>query len=157
MAEVQTEMIRNVVLIGASAAGKTQLAEAMLHKAGVTTRLGTPEEGNTVSDFEPEEKERQASALTSVLNLTWKNRHLNLLDTPGYPDFVGQALAALGAADTAVVVVSAAAGVTIHTRRLFQTAGERNLARMVVVNRADAENADLERVVEQVREMLDTR
>ncbi len=157
MAEVQTEMIRNVVLIGASAAGKTQLAEAMLHKAGVTTRLGTPDEGNTVSDFEPEEKERQASALTSILNLGWKNRHLNLLDTPGYPDFVGQALAAMTAVDTAVVVVSAAAGVTIHTRRLFQTAGERNLARMVVVNRADAENADLERVVEQVREMLDTR
>ncbi|HUX00736.1 MAG: elongation factor G [Phycisphaerae bacterium] len=157
MAEVQTEMIRNVVLLGASGAGKTQLAEAMLHKAGATTRLGTPEEGNTVSDFEPEEKERQASALTAVLNLGWKGRHLNLLDTPGYPDFVGQSLAALSATDTAVVVVSAAQGVTIHTRRLFVEAGEQNLARLVVVNRADAENADLERIVEQVREALDSR
>ncbi|HUS44593.1 MAG TPA: elongation factor G [Phycisphaerae bacterium] len=154
MADVATETIRNIVLLGHTGAGKTQLAEAMLHKAGVTTRLGTPEEGNTVSDFEPEEKERQTSLFASVLNLRWKDRHINLLDTPGYPDFVGQALWAMAAADTAVVVINGAAGVDIHTQRLFNEAGERGLARMVVVNKADAENVDLERVVAQVRDAL---
>ncbi len=154
MAEVQTEAIRNVVLVGNSGSGKTQLAEAMLHKAGMITRLGTPEEGNTTSDFEPEEKDRQTSIFTSVLNLRWKDRHVNLLDAPGYADFIGSALWAMAAADTAVLVLNAAAGVDIHARRLFQAATDQKMARMIVVNRADVENVDLERLVDQVREAL---
>ena len=154
MAEVQTEAIRNVVLVGNSGSGKTQLAEAMLHKAGMITRLGTPEEGNTTSDFEPEEKDRQTSIFTSVLNLRWKDRHVNLLDAPGYADFIGSALWAMSAADTAVLVLNAAAGVDIHARRLFQAATDQKMARMIVVNRADVENVDLERLVDQVREAL---
>jgi elongation factor G len=154
MAEVQTEAIRNVVLVGNSGAGKTQLAEAMLHAAGVTTRLGTPQEGNTVSDFEPEEKDRQTSIFTSVMNLKWKGAHVNLLDAPGYADFIGAGLWAMHAADTAVLVVSAAAGVDIHTQRYFQIATDQKMARVIVVNRSDAENVDLERVVGQIREAL---
>ena len=154
MAEVQTEAIRNVVLVGNSGAGKTQLAEAMLHKAGMTTRLGTPEEGTTVSDFEPEEKDRQASIFTSVLNLKWKGAHVNLLDAPGYADFIGAALWSVWAADTAVLVLNAASGVDIHGRRLFQAATDMGLARMIVVNRSDAENVDLETLVERIREAL---
>ena len=152
MAEVQTEAIRNVVLVGNSGAGKTQLAEAMLHAAGATTRLGTPQEGNTVSDFEPEEKDRQTSIFTSVLNLKWKGVQINLLDAPGYADFIGSALWAMHATDTAVLVLSASAGVDIHSQRYFQLATEQKMARLIVVNRSDAENVDIERVVTQIRE-----
>jgi len=154
MAEVQTEAIRNVVLVGNSGAGKTQLAEAMLHAAGVTTRLGTPQEGNTVSDFEPEEKDRQTSIFTSVMNLKWKGAHVNLLDAPGYADFIGSGLWAMHAADTALLVLSATAGVDIHTQRYFQIATDQKMARVIVVNRSDAENVDLERVIGQIREAL---
>ncbi len=154
MPEVQTEAIRNVVLIGNSQVGKTQLAEALLHKTGVINRLGNPQDGNTVSDFEPEEKERQASIFTSVLHLAWKGRHVNLLDAPGYSDFEGAALSALSVADTAVLVLSAASGVDIHGPRLFQKAGEMGLARIVVVNRSDAENADLETMRARLIETL---
>ena len=154
MAAVQTEAIRNVTLIGNTGVGKTQLAEAMLHKAGAINRLGTPDEGNTVSDFEPEEKERQSSIATSVLHLSWKDRHINLLDTPGYADFVGAALRSMAAADTAVLVLNASVGVDIHARRLFTAAGDAGLARMIVVNKADAENVDLEALVGQIREAL---
>ena len=135
MAVVQTDAIRNVTLIGNTGVGKTQLAEAMLHKTGVISRLGTPDEGNTVSDFEPEEKQRQSSIATSVLNLTWKDRHVNLLDTPGYSDFVGAALRSMAAADTAVLVLNATVGVDIHARRLFKAAADAHLARIIVVNK----------------------
>ena len=154
MPEVETEAIRSVVLIGNSQVGKTQLAEALLHKAGAVNRLGNPQDGNTVSDFEPEEKERQASIFTSVLHLAWKGRHVNLLDAPGYSDFTGAALSAMSAADTAVLVLSAASGMDIHGPRLFQKAGEMGLARVVVVNRSDAENADLETMRARLTEAL---
>ena len=154
MAAVQPEAIRNIVLIGNTGTGKTQLAEALLHKAGLLTRLGTTSEGNTTSDFEPEEKERQASIFTSVLHLRWKDHHLNLLDAPGYADFIGAALWGMAAADTAVLVLSAVSGVDIPSQRLFRAATDQGMARLVVVNRADAENADLERVIGQVREAL---
>jgi elongation factor G len=154
MADVTTESIRNIVLIGSTGTGKTQLAEALLHKAGATNRLGTPDEGNTVSDFEPEEKERAASIATAVLHCTAGGAHLNLLDTPGYADFVGAALRGVSACETAVLVVSAVDGADIHARRLFHAATERGLARIVVVNKADAENVDLAPVVDQIREAL---
>ncbi|MBL7140347.1 MAG: elongation factor G [Planctomycetes bacterium] len=154
MAAVTTESIRNVVLIGNTGTGKTQLAEAMLHKAGVINRLGTPDEGNTVSDFEPEEKERGSSITTSIMHLTHKGVHVNLLDTPGYSDFIGAALRGLSATDAAVLVVGAATGVDIHSRRLFNVASEAGLARFVVVNKADAENIDLASLVGQIQEGL---
>jgi elongation factor G len=156
MAAVTTEAIRNIVLIGNSGGGKTQLAEAILHKAGMITRLGTPEDGSTTSDFEPEEKERQSSVATSVLHAAWKGHHINLLDTPGYADFMGSALWAMAAADTAVLVLSATSGVDIHSRRLFEAAADQKMARCVVINRADAENVDLEIILGQVRETLGT-
>jgi elongation factor G len=154
MAAVTTEAIRNIVLIGNSGGGKTQLAEAMLHKAGMITRLGTPEEGNTTGDFEPEAKERQSSIATSVLHAAWKGHHINLLDSPGYADFLGPALWAMAACDMAVLVISATSGVDIHSRRLFQAATDQKMARCVVVNRSDAENVDLERILAQIRETL---
>ena len=152
MAAVQTEAIRNVVLVGNAGAGKTQLAEALLHKAGMITRLGTPEEGNTISDFEPEEKDRQTSIGTSLLNLAWKGHHVNLLDAPGYADFIGAATWALAAADTAIIVINAVNGADIMAQRYFQAATDMGLARAIVVNRVDVENVDIERVYTQIRE-----
>jgi len=154
MADVTTESIRNVALIGSTGAGKTQLAEALLHQAGAVGRLGTPEEGNTVSDFEPEEKERASSIATAVLHFRAGGVHVNLLDTPGYADFIGGALRGLSACETAVLVVSAAVGIDIHARRLFKAASEAGLARLVVVNKADAENVELAPLVDQIREAL---
>ena len=154
MADVTTDAIRNIVLIGSTGTGKTQLAEALLHKAGAINRLGTPDEGNTVSDFEPEEKDRASSIATAVLHCRAGDAHLNLLDTPGYADFVGAALRGISACETGVLVVSAAEGVDIHARRLFKAASAGGLARVVVVNKADGENVDLAPVVDQIREAL---
>jgi len=154
MTEVATESIRNVALIGSTGAGKTQLAEALLHQAGAIPHLGTPDEGNTVSDFEPEEKERASSIATAVLHARAGGAHINLLDTPGYADFIGGALRGVSACDTAVLVVSAAEGVDIHSRRLFKAASEAGLARMVVVNKADGENVELAPLLDPIQEAL---
>ena len=129
--------IRNIVLAGHGGAGKTTLAEAMLHRCGVITRMGTVEDANTTSDFEPEAKQHKHSTSSTLLFATHQNREINLIDTPGYPDFIGQALAALPAVETAVIVVNAETGIEVNTRRLYHAAGEMGLARMIVVNKID--------------------
>ncbi len=131
------EQIRNLVLLGHAGAGKTTLAEAIAHRCGVTTRMGSVEEANTISDFEPEARLHKHSTNSVLMFANYKNREINLIDTPGYPDFVGQALAAMSAVETAVVVINAVQGVEFNTRRLFGAAGEMGLARMIVVNRID--------------------
>ncbi len=131
------EQIRNIVLLGHAGAGKTTLAEAIAHRCGVTTRMGSVEESNTISDFEPEARLHKHSTNSVLMFANYKNREINLIDTPGYPDFVGQALAAMSAVETAVLVVNAVQGVEFNTRRLFGAAGEMGLARMIVVNRID--------------------
>src|ERR1051325_9005939 len=116
--------IRNIVLLGHTGAGKTPLAEAILHRCGQITRMGTVAEHNTTSDFEPEAKAHGISTSSSILFAMREGREINLLDTPGAPELVGQALAALPAVETAVIVVNAAAGIELGTRRLFHAAGE---------------------------------
>ena len=135
--------IRNVVLVGHGGAGKTILAEALLHAAGVTNRFGTIEDGTTVMDHDELEKQRQHSVSPALAHFEHAGAWVNLMDAPGYPDFVGGAMAALGGADTAVVVVSAVAGIEVNTRRLFNAAGAEGLARAIVVNKIDADNVDL--------------
>src|SRR5689334_4223109 len=127
--------IRNVALVGHTGSGKTSLSEAILHRCGAVTRLGMVESATTVSDFEPEARARGHSTSSTLLFATREGRELNLIDTPGSPEFVGQALAVLPAVETAVLVVSAAAGIEFNTRRLFLAAGEMALARMIVVNK----------------------
>ncbi|HJU25377.1 MAG TPA: elongation factor G, partial [Rhodanobacteraceae bacterium] len=146
-----TENIRNVALAGHAGAGKTTLFEALLHAGGAIQTAGTIERGNTVSDFDSQEKERKHSIHSAIASVDFGDSHINLVDTAGYADFRGQTLSALGAVETVAVVVNAANGVEHGVRRLMHYAKERKLARVLVVNRIDAEGVDLAAVVEELR------
>lgn len=146
-----TQQIRNVALAGHPGAGKTTLLEALLHAGGALQTAGTVERGNTVSDFDPIEKERGHSLDTAIASLDRPGLHLNLLDTPGYPDFRGPALAALAAVDTVAVVVDADAGIAHGTRRMMVYARQRGLCRLLVVNKIDHAGTDLGALVNALR------
>ncbi|MHC4550122.1 MAG: elongation factor G [Planctomycetota bacterium] len=133
---------RNIALVGHGGAGKTTLAEAILFASKMVSRQGTVGDRNTVSDFAEDERERGHSIDASLLHAEWKGKTFHVIDTPGYPDFVGQARRGLDAADCAVIVVHAFDGVLLNTRRLFKAAAERDIPRVIVVNRCDAENLD---------------
>lgn len=141
-----TDHLRNVVLLSHSGAGKTILSEAMLFSTKVTTRRGRVEDGTTTSDFEPEEHKRQNSVQTSILPVPWKDVKINLIDTPGYADYRGEVVSGLRAADAALVLVSAPAGVEVGTIQLWNMAED--LPKLIVVNKLDRENADFNRVME---------
>ncbi len=143
MAQYATENIRTVALVGHGASGKTTLAEALLQKSGAITSAGSVERGTTVSDFDPLEKSFQHSLRASVLHLDTDGTRVHIVDTPGFPDFIGQAIGALDAVETAAVVINAQAGIEMITSRMMEWAGQRRLCRLVVVNRIDAENVDL--------------
>src|SRR5216684_6620757 len=140
MAKYKTEDIRNVALVGHGAAGKTSIADTLLFKAGAVDRRGSVDDGTSVSDYDEEEKKRHFSIDTSVLHLDHDGKKIHLLDTPGYPDFVGPALAALDPVENAVVVISAPNGIEVNSRKLFAEAGKRGLARILVINKMDADN-----------------
>jgi elongation factor G len=140
MAKYKTEDIRNIALVGHGAAGKTSLADTLLYKAQAVDRRGSVDDGTSFSDYDDEEKKRHFSIDTSILHLEHNGKRVTLLDTPGYPDFVGAALEALDPVETAVIVVSAPNGIEVNTRRMFHEAGRRGLARMLVVNKTDADN-----------------
>ena len=129
-----TEHIRTVALVGDGAAGKTTLAEALLAKAGAIQAAGSVERGTTVSDFDPLEKQYQHSLRASLLHLETAGTRIHLIDTPGFPDFIGQSIGALDAVETAAVVISASAGPQMIAARMMEWAGERNLCRLVVIN-----------------------
>ena len=151
-----TDDIRNVALTGHGGAGKTTLAEALLAYAGVVGAPGSVTNGSSVCDFDAQEKEHQHSLYTAVANFDHGSRHVNLVDTPGYPDFLGRALPVLAAVETAAVVVDARQGVQMVTRRMMEAAAERGLARLVVVNKIDAEELDLETLLESLVEAFGT-
>jgi elongation factor G len=151
MAVHKLENIRNVAFVGHAAAGKTTLGEALLHKAGVTNRQGSVDDGTSNLDYDDESRERRHSVDSSLLFFEHGGTLINAIDTPGMPDYAGPAIAALAGVETAIVVVSAASGIGVNTRRMFNAAKDYGLARMIVINRIDAENADLEAVVAAVR------
>ena len=144
MPEYTTDDIRNVALVGHGGAGKTTLAEALLVHAGVIGAPGSVTKGTSVCDFDPQEKDHQNSLHTAVASYEHDSRHVNLVDTPGYPDFLGRALPVLAAVETAAVVMDARQGIQMVTRRMMESAGQRGLARMIVVNKIDADELDLE-------------
>jgi elongation factor G len=146
------DKIRNVALIGHGGSGKTTLAEALLHIGGATKRLGRVEDGTTVCDHDPEEHARGFSLSLAVAPFMWKGHKINLIDTPGYADFIGDAHAALRVADLAVFVVSAVDGVQVQTEVLWRAAADLDLPRMVFVNKLDRERASFERVLDELRD-----
>ncbi len=152
MPNVPTERIRNIVLLSHSGAGKTILAEAMLHLSGVTNRLGRVEDGTTVSDFEPEEHKRGASVNTAILNAPWNGHKINVIDTPGYADYRGEVASGVRVADAAVVVVAAQAGVEVGTGQMWNLAEERELPKIIYISKMDRENADFDGVVQALQE-----
>jgi len=151
MASFATDRIRTVALVGDGAAGKTTLAEAMLARAGAIATAGSVERGTTVSDHDALEKSYQHSLRASLLHFETDGTRVHLIDTPGFPDFIGQAIGALDAVETAAVVINAGAGVQMIASRMMDWAAKRKLCRLVVINRIDAENVDLPAVLEGVR------
>ncbi len=146
------ERIRTLALVGQSAAGKTSLAEALLHKAGAIGAPGSLERGTTVSDYDPMERRAQHSLNTALMHLEHGGTRIHLLDTPGYPDFVGQSMTALEAVETAAVVINASTGIEMMSARMMEWARERGLDRMVIVNKIDAQGVDLVALLAQIRE-----
>lgn len=144
--------IRSVVLVGHGAVGKTTLVESLLAATGSIVSRGSVEKGNTVSDFDPVEKQLGHSLQSAITHCSAAGSQIYLIDTPGYPDFAGQAIGALSGADTALVVISAQNGIEAATERMFNLAGERGLCRMLVINKIDADNLDLGALVDQIRE-----
>jgi elongation factor G len=149
-----TGQIRNVALVGHGGAGKTSLAEALLHRAGAIARMGRVEDGTTVCDFDPEEHKRGISLSLSVAPLEWRDHKINLIDTPGYADFMGDVAAALRIADLAVFVVSAVDGVEVQTEEAWSLASRLGLPRMVFVNKLDRERASYDATLAQLRDRL---
>jgi elongation factor G len=145
------DRIRNVALVGHRGAGKTSLHEALLFEAGVTTRLGTVQDGSTVSDSSADEQARQMSIAAALSSLQWNGRKVNLIDTPGEPSFVADALGALRVCESAIFVINAVMGVEVSTARLWQRAAELDIARMLFVNMLDRERADFFRTLEQLK------
>ena len=152
MPNVTTERIRNFALLSHSGAGKTILAEAMLHAAGATTRMGAVEDGTTVADYEPEEHKRTTSVNTAIVNVPWSEHKLNVIDTPGYADYRGEVASGVRVADAAVILVAAQAGIEVGTGQMWNLAEERDMPRIVYISKLDRENADYSNVVAALQE-----
>lgn len=148
-----TDKVRNVVLLGHGGAGKTSLVESMAYLAGITSRMGRVEDGNTVSDFGKEEQKRKISISTTVVPIEWEGVKINVLDTPGYFDFIGEVEEGISAADAAIIVVSGKAGVEAGTEKAWELCEKYKLPRMIYVTDMDVDNASFKNVVETLTEM----
>ena len=146
----RTDEIRNVVLLGHGGSGKTSLAEAMAYVSGATNRMGKITDGNTISDFDKEEQKREFSISTSLIPIEWEKAKINILDTPGYFDFVGEVEEAVSAADAAVIVVSGKAGVEVGTEKAWELCDKYKLPRMVYVTEMDVDDASFRQVVQDL-------
>ncbi len=146
--------IRNIAITGHAGAGKTTLIEKILLHAGVIGKAGSVEDGNTVCDFETEEKLHKHSLYPSLVHFDRQDTHLNIIDTPGFPDFIGQAIAVFPAVETVAVVIGADKGIQATTRRMIAIAEERNLPRMIIINKIEEHLQDLEELVERIQEQF---
>ena len=152
MSQYPVEAIRTIALVGQGDSGKTMLVEALLQRSGAIVSMGTLERGDTVCDFDPLEREYRHSLASALAHCSYAGAEINLIDTPGSSDFIGQAIAALAAVETALVVVNAQSGIELNTRRMMALAGERGLCRLLVVNKIDAERVDLPGLLADLRE-----
>jgi elongation factor G len=154
MKEYTTEFLRNIALVSHGGAGKTMLAEAFLHATKATTRLGKIEDGTTASDYDDEEQRRKISIYTSVLPIEYRDHKINVLDAPGYTDFVGEIVSALSAADGAVVLVDAVSGIEVGTEIAWRYVEESKLPRFFVINKMDRDNANFEQTYAAIEEFV---
>ncbi len=145
------ESIRSIALVGHGGAGKTSLAEALLARTGAIAAAGSVDKRNTVCDFDPQEKTAGHSLNSALASCDWRGVRLQFIDTPGYPDFAGPAIAALAAVDTALVVINAQTGIELATERMMKWSAARGLCRMIVINKIDADNVDLSALVGDIR------
>ncbi|NJC97171.1 MAG: elongation factor G [Anaerolineales bacterium] len=154
MKEYTTEFLRNIALVSHGGAGKTMLAEAFLHATGATTRLGKVEDGTTVSDYDEEEQRRKISLYSSVIPVEHRDHKINIIDAPGYNDFVGEMISALGVADGAIILVDAVSGIEVGTELAWRYADEFKLPRFFVINKMDRDNADFEKTYAAIEEFV---
>ncbi|MEE4297150.1 MAG: elongation factor G [Wenzhouxiangella sp.] len=152
MAAHTTEQIRNLALFGHAGAGKTTLLDMLMVKAGMLGEVGSLERGTMTTDYDPLERKYQYSLVSGLVTIPYQDALLNVIDTPGDPDFRGQALSAMSAVETAVIVINANAGIEMSTRSMMRRAKQRKLGRMIVINRIDADDVDLPELIEQIRE-----
>ncbi len=157
MKEYSTKNVRNIALASHSGSGKTMLAESMLFFTGALTRLGEINAGTTVSDFQDEEKRRGISISTSVIPVEYEGNKINVLDTPGYTDFVGEVISAMRVVDGVIIPVDSVAGAEVGTEIAWSYADELNLPRFIVINLMDRENANFQKALESVRQMTSMR
>ena len=150
----KTEDIRNIALLGHGSSGKTMLSEAMLACGGKMDRMGTIEAGSTVSDYHEDEQARQISISSSLLHVEWNGKKINVIDAPGYSDFVGEAIGALAVSDTAVIVVGASQGIQVGTEQMWQRASQRGLPKVVVMTGLDKEHVDFDGALQKIRAAL---
>src|SRR3954447_8909754 len=151
MKEYQAADIRNFAVVGHASSGKTMLCEAMLASAGVINRMGSIAAGSTVSDYHDNEKHRQISVSASLMHLDWLGKKFNILDCPGYADFISEGLGALRVGDFALVVVHAHHGVAVGTEQVWKYASKYGIPKMIVVNALDKERAAFDGVLQQIR------
>jgi elongation factor G len=151
MGTISTEEIRTLALVGHAGSGKTTLAEALLHQAGAIEAPGTIQRGSTVCDFDPLEKAHQHSLYSAIAHFNHGGARVHLIDTPGYPDFLGPAISALEAVETAVIVVNAQTGIELTTTRMMAWAQKRGLCRLLVINKIDAGTWACPAQLEQIR------
>lgn len=148
-----TDKIRNVVLLGHGGSGKTSLAEAMAYISGVTSRMGKITDGNTISDFSKEEQKRQFSISTSVIPIEWEGYKINILDAPGYFDFVGEVEEAVSAAGAAIIVVNGKSGIEVGAQKAWDLCEKYKIPRFIYVSNMDVDNASFRQVVEDATEL----
>ena len=149
-----TEKLRNISIIGHGGSGKTTLTESMLYSSGAVQRIGKVEDGTTTTDFDADEIKRQISINAAMAPVEWKDCKLNLIDTPGYFDFVGEVIGSLRVVETALINLCAVSGVEVGTEQVWKLAEKGNLARILFVNKMDRENANFDKVLTQARDMF---
>lgn len=155
--DFKIDQIRNIGVIGHGGVGKTSLVEAILYSGKVTTRLGKVDDGTSTSDYTDDEIERKISIGSSLLNLEWKNHKINLVDMPGYQDFIGEVVGGLRVTETALLVLSAQSGVEVGSEQVWNIAENYKLARMLYVNRMEKEHANFEKVLKEARDAFGTK
>ncbi len=154
MAKHTIEDIRNIALVGHGSSGKTTLADKFLTMTGTVNANPSVDDGTSICDFDEEEKHHHHTIEAALIHFGHAGKHFNVLDTPGYPDLIGQVIGALRGVDTACIVIDAPSGIKVNTRRVFQEAGAANVGRMIVINKMDAENIDFPSLLSNIKELF---